>query len=142
MRAKSYPAWKRRLAGSRFFRRASAEAAVRDVRPPKPTIRFLSGLALIGLSYLLAWPLIGLLGLISVRRSRPALVALGGPIAYGVSSAVFLLGVFLAGKDGLRFMRWAGYRLAARFGDRHLAPPDGAEDTGPGRDGRPGSTDG
>lgn len=142
MRAKNYPAWKRRLAGSRFFRRAVVQARVLDVRPPKPTIRFLSGLTVIGLSYLLAWPLIGLLGIISVRRSRPSIVALGGPIAYGVSTVVFFFGVFLVGKDGLRFMRWAGYRLAARFYGRHLAPPDGTEEAGPGGDGRPGSADG
>jgi len=119
------PGWKRRLSESRFFRRALAEAAAPPQPAPKVTLRFLSGLAAIVLSYFLAWPLIGLLGVISVRRRQPAIVAVGGPIAYGVATLVFLLGVYLVGRDGLLHFRRVLYRWAACFHSRHLAdPPD------------------
>jgi hypothetical protein len=116
------PAWKRKLADSRFFRRAAAAAAQR-VPPPKVTPRFLIGLVVLGLSYLMAWPAIALLGMIAARRGRPAILAAGGPIAYAASTVVFLLGGFLAGRDGLAYLRWWGYRAAARFRSRRLLPP-------------------
>lgn len=125
-------AWKRRLAASRFCRRAVAEAAAPGVPAPKLTARLKIGLTIFGLSYLLAWPLIGLLGIAAVRRNLPALLTIGGPIAYGVSTLTFFLGIFLAGKDGLRYFRAWGYRLVARFHARHLAAP--GEETGRGSD--------
>jgi|GEM_PF-298963 len=115
------PAWKRKLATSPFVKRAVAEEAARDGRKTKLTPRFLTGMALFGLSNLLAWPLIGLLGILAARRNQPALFAVGSPIAYGVSTLVFFLGIVLAGKDGLRFLRSLVYRGVARFHARHLA---------------------
>jgi hypothetical protein len=98
-----------------------AEAAAYDGKKMKPTPRFLIGLSFIGLSNLLTWPLIGLLGILAARRKQPALFTVGSPIAYGVLSLVFFLGIALAGKDGLRFLRSLVYRGAARFYARHLA---------------------
>ncbi len=115
------PAWKRKLARARFVKRAVAEAAAYDGKKMKPTPRFLIGLSFIGLSNLLTWPLIGLLGILAVRRKQPALFTVGSPIAYGVLSVVFFLGIALAGKEGLRFLRSLVYRGAARFYARHLA---------------------
>jgi hypothetical protein len=132
MPRRTQPAWKRRLAASRFCRRAVAEAAAPGFQTPKLTPRFRIGLAVLAFSYLLAWPLIGFLGILAVRGSRPALVTIGGPIAYGVSTVVFFLGIFLSGKDGLRFLRAFGYRLMARFHARHLAVPDEEDGHNPG----------
>ena len=115
------PTWKRKLAAARFVKRAVAEDAARDGRITKPTPRFLTGIALIGLSNLLTWPLIGLLGILAARRNQPSLFTVGSPIAYGVFSLVFFLGIALAGKDGLRFLRSLVYRGVARFHARHLA---------------------
>lgn len=115
------PAWKRKLATARFVKRAVAETAARNGRITKPTPRFLIGMVLIGLSYLLAWPLIGLLGILAAHRKQPALFTIGSPIAYGASTLVFFLGIALTGKDGLRFLRSLVYRGVARFHARHLA---------------------
>jgi hypothetical protein len=115
------PGWKRKLATARFVKRAVAEAAALDGKKTKPTPRFLIGLTFIGLSNLLTWPLIGLLGILAARRKQPALFTVGSPIVYGMFSVLFFLGIALAGKDGLRFFRSLAYRGVARFYARHLA---------------------
>jgi hypothetical protein len=115
------PAWKRKLATTRFVKRAVAEAAARGGKRMKPTPRFLTGLVLIGSSNLLTWPLIGLLGILAARRNQPDLFTVGSPIVYGVFSLVFFLGIALAGKEGVRFLRSLVYRGVARFHARHLA---------------------
>lgn len=66
------------------------------------------GLVIIGISYTIGWPLIGLLGILAVYFEKPALLAVGGPIAYGFSHLTFMLGAWLAGADHARaFLRWA-----------------------------------
>ena len=50
----------------------------------------------------------GLLGLISLHLREPLIVAIGGPVTYGLSHLVFIVGMYLAGADYARvFFRWA-----------------------------------
>lgn len=107
--------FKRKLAGTRLIRKVLNEPVDVELLKKRPSVRFFIGLGIIALSYLLAWPVIGLLGIIAVRRHKPGLFALGSPIAYGVSTLVFLLGVWLAGKDALAYMRASGRLLMRRI---------------------------
>ena len=62
----------------------------------------------IGFSYIIGWPAIGALGILAVYFNRPWLVAVGGPVMYGLSHLVFLLGMYLAGYNYTKiFLRWA-----------------------------------
>ncbi len=130
-------AWKRKLAGSRLFRRALEEPPLPEGMKPKFSPRFIAPLIVIGLSFLLAWPLISLLGFLAVRRHQPALFTIGSPIAYGFSTLVFFVGVALAGKEGLRYCRSLLCRLLARFHARFLSPKEEHSSSG-GKVKRPG----
>lgn len=85
----------------------------------KPTPRFVLGMAIIGLSYLMAWPLISVFGVLAIYLQRPLLFAIGSPIAYGTSYLVFMLGVIVAGKETVIyltvFMQWSLAKGLARL---------------------------
>lgn len=73
-----------------------------------PTIRIIAGVSAIIFSYLIGWPMVGLLGMISVYANEPLIVAIGGPVTYGLSHLVFILGMYLAGYEYTKiFLRWA-----------------------------------
>jgi hypothetical protein len=65
----------------------------------RPTVRVKIGLSLILLSYVICWPAIGVLGAISLYTEEPMILIVGGPIMYGVSHLMFLIGIYFAGRD-------------------------------------------
>ena len=88
--------------------------------PRRPTGRVRTGIALILLSYLLAWPLIAAVAFLSVRLENPLVGVIGGPLAYGVSWAVMFLGTYLAGERYGRafFRRVIHFLFGGRSGQR------------------------
>ncbi|BBO81617.1 hypothetical protein DSCO28_21830 [Desulfosarcina ovata subsp. sediminis] len=96
-----------RLSRIPFVRQAIADKA--DLSPFKepPTLRVIAGVGAIGFSYVIGWPLIAGLGALSIHLARPAIVLIGGPVAYGLSHLVFILGMYLAGAEySMVFLRW------------------------------------
>ena len=96
----------------------------------RPTFRVLAGVFAIAFSYVLGWPLISFLGILSVYFQQPLVLVIGGPVAYGLSHLVFMLGMYLAGaRYTLIFLRWA-----ARVGVEALLkrfPPPASQGSGP-----------
>ena len=78
----------------------------------KRSIRFLIGVGLIIISFLMAWPMITLLGLVATFFNQPKIFTHGSPVTYGLSYLVQILGMYLAGKEGLIWLkkRLAKYR--------------------------------
>jgi len=73
----------------------------------KPTPILFAGLFAMAFSYVIGWPVIAILGYLSVKLDNPWLVGVGGPFAYGMSHLVFLLGMYLSGTFyGVVFLRW------------------------------------
>ena len=73
----------------------------------KPTVLVLLGVFAIGFSFVLGWPAITALGIVSVKLHNPWIVAVGGPFTYGLSHLVFIFGMYLSGaKYSLIFLRW------------------------------------
>jgi len=73
----------------------------------KPTFLVLSGVFAIAMSFVISWPAVAALGVLSIKLHNPWIVAVGGPITYGLSHLVFLLGMYLSGaKYSLIFLRW------------------------------------
>jgi len=95
------------LAAIDFVRSAIAERADLSAFRDKPTARILLGVALIGLSFLLGWPAVAALGVLSLHWQTPWIVVIGGPLTYGFSHLVFLVGMYLSGATySLIFCRW------------------------------------
>lgn len=96
------------LSQTAYVRSAMEDEAALECFRQKPTPRIIWGLVIIGISYTIGWPAVGLLGILSVSWEQPLLVAIGGPVVYGLSHLTFIVGAWLAGADHARaFFRWA-----------------------------------
>ncbi|MCX5820704.1 MAG: polysaccharide deacetylase family protein [Deltaproteobacteria bacterium] len=115
-----------RLAATRFVREALAEKADLKTLRAKPTPRVWIGLGLVGFSYIIGWPAVGLLAGISYFLREPLIIVIGGPVTYGLSHLVFLAGSYLAGVHYVRILlRWVTRRLVERMtGAVAAAPPE------------------
>ncbi|MCG8334189.1 MAG: hypothetical protein MJE63_06705 [Proteobacteria bacterium] len=82
-------------------------------------MKFVIGLIIIGFSYVIGWPMVSALGVLAVYFKEPLLFAIGSPLTYGLSHLVFILGVFIAGKDTViymnTFLKWSATRGLRRF---------------------------
>ena len=96
-----------KISGLDYVRSAILEQADLSAFKEKPTAIVLVGVFAIGFSFIMGWPAIAALGILSVKLQNPWIVAVGGPLAYGLSHLVFLLGMYLSGaKYSLIFLRW------------------------------------
>jgi hypothetical protein len=85
------------------FKRLLAEPV--DLSPFKepPSRKLLIGLALIGVSFVLGWPLIAVVGGVAVYLRNPWIAVLGGPAVWWFSHFVWTAGMFVAGPDSLYY---------------------------------------
>ena len=94
-------------ADTAFVRKAIAERADLAAFAEKPTLTVLLGVTAIILSFLLGWPAVAVLGFWAAKLDLPWLIVIGGPLVYGLSHLVFLLGMYLSGTVySLIFCRW------------------------------------
>jgi hypothetical protein len=121
-----------RIQRSKFVQTAVSEKAdLSDIRQ-SPTLRTWFGIFFMGFSYVIGWPAITALGYVSYRMEKPWWIAVGGPLLYGLSHLVFLLGMILAGTQYTKpFLRWASRRAVEKWGDADspgtASPPAGNE---------------
>lgn len=107
----------------RFVQSAIVDRADLSAFHRRPDLKVISGVSAIALSYVIGWPLISLLGIAAVHYGNAAIVAVGGPVVYGLSHLVFMLGMYLAGaKYSHIFMRWAVARGMIRLLGRYGLP--------------------
>lgn len=111
----------RRLARTAYAQRAMAERADLSAFRKPPTGRLLVGLLLIGTSFLVAWPLIAVLGALALHFGKPLILLIGGPAAYGLSWLTWSCGMLLAGAESTRhgnlFLKWLVRRIVERTAD-------------------------
>jgi len=73
----------------------------------KPSPRIIAGLLAIMISYIIGWPAVAALGFLALKLHEPWIVVVGGPLTYGLSHLVFMLGMYLCGAVySLIFLRW------------------------------------
>jgi len=98
----------KRISETEYVRSAIEDKADLSAFKEKPSIRVIAGVSAICFSYIIGWPAISALGALAIYIDRPWLIAIGGPLLYGLSHLVFLLGMYLAGYDYTKiFLRWA-----------------------------------
>ncbi len=96
-----------RLLRIQFVSTAVSEQADLSAFNKKPSLRIILGLLTIGLSYLIGWPAVAGLGIVAIKLNQPLIAVLGGPLTYGLSHLVFILGMYLAGAEyTVIFLRW------------------------------------
>lgn len=62
----------------------------------RPTPRLIAGLSLMILSFILGWPAVAVLSVLAVWFRQPLLFVIGGPLTYGFSYVVFIVGAWLS----------------------------------------------
>jgi hypothetical protein len=74
----------------------------------KPTGREQFGIVLVLFSYVIGWPAVAFFGFLSLYLKQPLVLIIGGPLTYGTSHVVFLVGMYIAGKAyATVFMKWS-----------------------------------
>ncbi|HSO67302.1 MAG TPA: hypothetical protein VLP30_05545 [Desulfatirhabdiaceae bacterium] len=100
-----------KISRTEFARCAIEDRADLSSFKQRPTPRTITGLSLIGFSYIIGWPMVGALGVLSVYLGNPLIGVIGGPVTYGLSHLVFIAGMYLAGAAYSKaFLRWATVR--------------------------------
>jgi len=98
----------KRISKTTYVRSAIADRADLSVFKHKPTQRVIWGLVVIAISYVIGWPAITVLGVVAACTKEPLILLVGGPLAYGLSHLVFILGAYLSGAQyAAVFFRWA-----------------------------------
>lgn len=97
----------KRIAKTKYVCCAMAEQTDLSAFRKKPTPRMVVGIVIMALSYIIGWPAVGGLAFLSLHLNKPLILVIGGPVVYGLSHLVFILGVYLAGAVHVRvFFRW------------------------------------
>ena len=106
----------RRIAKTDFVSKAIEEQADLSAFKERPTGRIIVGISAMGFSYIIGWPAISFLGVMAVYLNKPLIVIVGGPLTYGLSHLVFILGMYLAGAKYTKiFIRWAARVTVEKF---------------------------
>ncbi len=112
-----------RLLKSGFVMSAVKERADLSAFKERPSVRILLGIGTIIFSFVAGWPIVALLGTASVYYDEPLIVLVGGPLVYGLSHGVFILGMYLAGaKYTWIFLRWATRMAMEKLFHPYLPP--------------------
>ena len=98
----------KRISETEYVHSAIKDKADLSAFKKKPSVRVVLGISAIAFSYIIGWPAVAALGMLSIYLEKPLIVAIGGPLTYGLSHLVFLLGMYLAGYNYTKiFLRWA-----------------------------------
>jgi hypothetical protein len=115
-----------KLASTNYVKRAIKEQVSLDAFKTSPSPRFLFGVGLILFSYVLGWPMVGLFSLLSAYYQTPALLMVGVGF-YGFSHLVWLLGMYLAGHDSIKYvsivLSWSLRKAVERTLNREARKP-------------------
>jgi len=96
-----------KIAATEFVRSSIEEQADLSAFREKPTPMILAGVFAICFSFVLGWPAVGFLGVAAIKLHNPWIAVVGGPLVYGLSHLVFLLGMYLSGATySVIFLRW------------------------------------
>ncbi|MFC1505251.1 hypothetical protein ACFL5W_01910 [Thermodesulfobacteriota bacterium] len=89
----------RRLAQTKFGQKALTKPDGLSILKQQPGARVYVGLVLLAISYLISLPSLAFLSYLSVKLSKPIIIAGGGPFVIILVHIIFGVGVYLAGKN-------------------------------------------
>jgi len=95
------------LVQKQFFQRILQEELDLRSLKRKPTTREQFGIVLVLFSYVIGWPAVALFCFLSLYLKQPLVLIIGGPLTYGTAHVVFLVGMYIIGRDyAMLFMKW------------------------------------
>ena len=84
------------LAGKKFIIKILENPADLSEFKERPTPRVITGLILMGFSYIIGWPAVAALGVLAVWLKEPLIAIIGCPTIYVLSHVVFIIGALLS----------------------------------------------
>jgi len=103
------------LAQTRFMKKTLADEITLDVIKQRPSVKFIAGISLVGISYIIGWPAVAFFTFLAAYYNIKEIAFLG-PASYLFSHLVFIAGAALAGVDGIKyghmFYRWFMHKFA------------------------------
>ncbi len=91
-----------RLASTAYVKRAIEKQATLDAFKCAPSPRLLLGVGMVLFSFVIGWPMVALFGVLSAYSHTPALLILGAAF-YGFSHLVWMFGMYLAGRNCIKY---------------------------------------
>ncbi len=114
------------LISNAYVRRAVEKEVTVDAFKTSPSSRFFFGVGLILFSYVLGWPMVGLFSLLSAYFQAPVLLMVG-PAFYVFSHLVWLFGMYLAGRDCIKYadimLNWTLRKVVEKCLNREIGKP-------------------
>ncbi len=92
----------RKLASTAYVRRAMEKRVTLDACRTSSSPRFFFGVGLVLFSFILGWPMVALFGVLSAYSHAPVLLLLGTAF-YGFSHLVCMFGMYLAGRNCIKY---------------------------------------
>lgn len=86
----------KKLAEVKYIREILENPADLSEFRERPTPRLITGLVLMGFSYIIGWPAVAALGILAGWFREPLIAIIGCPTIYGLSCVVFLVGAWFA----------------------------------------------
>ncbi len=106
----------RRLAQTKFGQIALTKPDGLSILKQRPGARVYVGLVLLAISCLISLPSLAFLSYLSVKLSKPIIIAAGGPFVIILVHIMFGVGVYLAGQNyALDLLQWATKRFLKKY---------------------------
>ena len=116
----------RKLASSAYVRRAVEKEVTLGALKTSPSPKFFLGMGLVLFSYVLGWPMVGLFSVLSAYFKAPILLVLG-PAFYGFSHLIWMFGMYLAGRDCMKYadimLSWSLRKAVGKTLNRETGRP-------------------
>lgn len=108
-----------RIAATKYGRNALNEPVDLGYFRQRPSLRLIMGLLLLVISYIICWPVIALLTFLAAYYRKPLIIVIGGPLAYGLSWAVFGLSMLLLGIHSYYGAEVIGHYFTRQFLEKY-----------------------
>ena len=105
-----------KLAQTSFGQKSLAQSDELSFLAQQPGKRVCVGLALMAMSFLTGLPALAFLSYLSVKLSKPMIIAVGGPAVIILVHIMFGVGVYLAGQNyAVKLLHWATKRFLQKY---------------------------
>ena len=107
----------RKLEQTKFGQKSLTKPDGLSILKQQPGARVYVGLVLLVMSFLISLPALAFLTYLSVKLTKPIIIAVGGPVVFILVHIMFGVGVYLAGNNyALEMLHWATKRFLHKYG--------------------------
>ena len=107
----------RKLEQTKFGQKSLIKPDGLPILKQQPGARVYVGLVLLVMSFI-SFPALAFLTYLSVKLTKPIIIAVGGPVVFILVHIMFGVGVYLAGNNyALEILHWATKRFLQKYGN-------------------------